>query len=145
MTLEEKRMILREIHQTILLPDYLRGRLAIVEELQKSATSLSCSHTPRVKSKRDLSDVVVKLEQIKQQLTAAEAHAVAIRTDFEMALIGSTPNEYKVMTMRYIEGAKLNDIAEKLMYSLRNVQRIEQRAVERIDLEWYKGTKKVLE
>ena len=104
----------------------LRDQERSLREVTMSAPIQQLSDMPKGStSKSDLSDIMIKYERVQAKIQDKMCEALEKRLEIEDAILDvSDPKAAAVLRMRYIELKKWEEIAQKLGYSAKQVQRI---------------------
>ena len=108
-----------------------------LEELQihEMSPTLFLSDMPSTHNKRDLSDYIVKYDELFSEIINAHTTAVKrfeeIRNQIELLEDG---NEKTVLTLRYLKAYDWENICEKMQYSCCQVHRIHRGALEHFQI-----------
>lgn len=109
----------------------LEEQLESIRQVEESAKIQKLSDMPKGGGHQtDISDLLVKIENMQKKIDAARVEAMRAKVEIE-ASIGEVedPDEQRVLRMRYIEGKRWSDIAEKMHYSYRHVLNIHGHAL----------------
>lgn len=109
----------------------LEEELQELIELQKSCCAIQYSDMPKGSgSQRDLSDYIVKQEQIWKKIQKARYRRIMVFGEIRN-VINRLPNvdEREVMTYRYLRQHDWNTVAAKCNVELRQVHRLHGRAL----------------
>ena len=101
----------------------LREQLRSIREIEESAKIQQLSDMPKgIGKKKDLSDLVVRIEKLQQKIEDAITESLQIRTEIEENILRiADGDEFAILRMRYIELLKWEKIAVRMKYSWRQV------------------------
>jgi len=108
-----------------------------IEELKtnKMFPSMVISGMPSAHSKSDLSDYIVKLDELISELIRARYKKINTYTEiFKQIEIIDDENEKEVLTLKYINGYKWEFIADEMNYSCRQIHNIHRNALSKFIL-----------
>lgn len=137
MSIEEKKEYLnsyRNVRKRII---NLREQLESLREIERSAKSQQLSDMPKGggSGQQDLSDLMVKIEELREKISDKIWEANKIRVNIEDAIAGlQNADEQRVLRMRYIEIKRVGVISEELGYSPRQINRIHGNALKKIKM-----------
>ena len=135
MTYEEKKKLLLSYKRIILQEKALNAELDLLREGVKA---IQLTGMPHSGDQRDLSDVMVKSENLLNRLQAVvdRKHETLriIMTAIEQM---SKEDEKTILTLTYIEGMKLAEVADAMTYTYRHLRRLHKRAVNNFSPEGY--------
>lgn len=109
----------------------------LTEELQihEISPSFVLSVTPSAGNKRDLSDYIVRYDNLVTKIiTAKQAAAEQFDTLHEQIEQLEDENQKTVLVLRYLRNMTWEEIAEEMLYSYRTVHRIHGKALEKFEL-----------
>lgn len=108
-----------------------------IRELQQNKLPQSCVSPEKIRRSdlSDLSNYVVKLDQLEQQLWN-ERKKKLLDLEYIQKAIEALPSEEEknVLTYKYIKNKKWREIAEEMGYAVRTVQYIHGHALTHIDI-----------
>lgn len=94
-------------------------------------SAINYSDMPKAHSNSDLSDYMIQLEKLTDYLFEKYQKCIGIETDILMRLDRmQDQTEREVLRYRYIDGLTWERIAERMVYSRRNITRIHGRALQ---------------
>lgn len=96
----------------------------------KSATSDDMkiqSGSPQNKLENSCIDIVLKEQELQDLITKFLNAKSTIISEIEQL---DNTNEYTVLIMRYVECKRMKEIADKLNYSVKNIERIHSKAIQ---------------
>lgn len=132
MTSEEKKEYLqgyRRIYRKILLLQYKKASLI---ESMESAKAVEYSDMPKVHKNTDLSDYIVKLDELITEINYKKQELEEKRLEIERCIVGLDDKERQVIRKRYIELRKWGDISKIMSLNIRTVYRVHGRALNKI-------------
>lgn len=100
---------------------------------------MSVSHVldgmPRGSERKDLSDYMVKLEELEKKLLQARYKRIMVYTRiFDSIEMLPDDLEKELLTYRYLKGYTWDRIADVMQYSYAQIHRIHRRALEHFDV-----------
>ncbi len=109
----------------------LKEQLDSLREVEQSIRSQQLSDMPKGGNRhQDLSDLMVKLEDLQTQIADAITESCRIKLEIEEALWKlEDAEESRVLRFRYIYFAKWEEISKTMSYSRKQIQRIHQKAI----------------
>lgn len=112
----------------------LKEQLESLQEIEQSVKSQQLSDMPKGSNRhQDLSDLMVKLEDLQAQIADAIMVSCRIKLEIEGALWKlEDPEEARVLRFRYIYFAKMEEISKIMGYSSKQIQRICQKAIQNL-------------
>ncbi|SHM95784.1 Sigma-70, region 4 [Anaerosporobacter mobilis DSM 15930] len=132
MTTEEKKEYLqgyRWIYRKILSLQYKKASLI---EIMESAKAIKYSDMPKVHKHTDLSDYIVKLDELITEINYKKQELEEKRLEIERCIVGLDEKEKQVIRKRYIELRKWGDISKIMSLNIRTVHRVHGRALNKI-------------
>lgn len=110
----------------------LREQLFSLQEVEKSAKTQQLSAMPKGSSRnKDLSDFLVRIEKLQEEIENKITESLRIRTEIEEHIIEmENENEALVLRMRYIDLMDWTRISHRMKYSKRHTLRIHKAALE---------------
>lgn len=132
---DEKKIFLKSYRKIV---DKLRSleeqKISIVV-LASSAKAISYSDMPKGNKQSDISDIMVKLEEVNIKIADAEKNYIKQRTRIENAIVDvKDAIECDILRKRYIEFKSWNTIYEEIEYSARDTHRKHKKALSNINL-----------
>ncbi len=135
MTNEEKKEYLNEYKLSCKKVVALQEQLESLREVEQSAKVQKLSDMPKGSSKSDLSNLMIRIEKLQEKIDTALAKCIEKKLEIEESLICLVDDEEaRVLRYRYIKLLGWREIAKRLDYSVRHVQRIHGRAIENYDI-----------
>lgn len=112
----------------------LKEQLESLLEIEQSVRSQQLSDMPKGSNRhQDLSDLIVKLEDLQAQIADAIMDSCKLKLEIEETLWKlDDPEEARVLRFRYIYFAKMEEISETIGYSRKQIQRICQKAIQNL-------------
>ena len=112
----------------------LKEQLDSLREVEQSIRSQQLSDMPKGGNRhQDLSDLMVKLEDLQTQIADAITESCRIKLEIEEALWKlEDAEEARVLRFRYIYFAKWEEISKTMSYSRKQIQRIHQKAIQNL-------------
>lgn len=109
----------------------LKEQLESLREIEQSVKSQQLSDMPKGSNRhQDLSDLMVKLEDLQAQIADAIMVSCRIKLEIEGALWKlEDPEEARVLRFRYIYFAKWEEISKIMSYSRSQIKRINEKAI----------------
>ena len=109
----------------------LKEQLDSLREIEQSVKSQQLSDMPKGSNRhQDLSDLMVKLDDLQAQIADAITDSCKIKLEIEEALWKmEDPEEARVLRFRYIYFAKWEEISKTMSYSRKQIQRIHKKAI----------------
>lgn len=134
MTNEEKKEYLNEYKLASKKVVALQEQLESLREVEQSAKVQKLSDMPKGSSQSDLSDLMIRIEKLQEKIDKALTKCMEKKLEIEESLICLVDDEEaRVLRYRYIKLLGWREIAKRLDYSVRHVQRIHGRAIENYD------------
>lgn len=136
MSNQEKKEYLCKYRNVCIRLVNLQEQLTSFYEVEQSAKAHQLSDMPRSqKRKKDLSDVMVRIEQLKDTMDDKIIESLKLRTDIETIILNvKDDTERMLLRLRYIEFMKWEDICQKMMYSRQQVYRIHNKAIKNLNM-----------
>lgn len=137
MTNEEKKEYLNEYKLACKKVVALQEQLESLREVEQSAKVQKLSDMPKGSGSRqsDLSDLMIRIEELQEEVDTALDKCIEKKLEIEESLICRVDDEEaRVLRYRYIKLLGWKEIAKRLDYSVRHVQRIHGRAIENYDI-----------
>lgn len=112
----------------------LKEQLESLREIKQSVRSQQLSDMPTGSNHhRDLSDLMVKLEDLQAQIADAITDSCKIKLEIEEALWKlEDPEEARVLRFRYIYFMTWEEISETMNYSNRQIHYIHKNAIKNL-------------
>lgn len=112
----------------------LKEQLNSLQEIEQSVRSQQISDMPKGGGRQqDLSDLMVKLEDLQIQIADAITESCKIKLEIEEALWKlEDPGEARVLRFRYIYFMPWEEISRTMNYSRKQIQRIHQKAIQNL-------------
>ena len=93
------------------------------------------SDMPRARNKKDISDYIVRCEELSDEILKARKHAIERFSEVQRQIeLLENENEKTVLTLRYLRDYNWEKICEWIMYSWKQVHRIHIKALENFEL-----------
>lgn len=133
MSIEEKKEYLnsyRNVRRRII---NLREQLESLREIERSAKSQQLSDMPKGggSGQQDLSDLMVKIEELREKISDKIWEANKIRVNIEDTIASiQNADEQRVLRMRYIELKGWDEISIEMEYSRRQIFNIHGNALQ---------------
>lgn len=133
MSIEEKKEYLnsyRNVRKRII---NLREQLESLREIERSAKSQQLSDMPKGggSGQQDLSDLMVKIEELREKISDKIWEANKIRVNIEDTIASiQNADEQRVLRMRYIELKGWDEISIEMEYSRRQIFNIHGNALQ---------------
>ena len=117
----------------------LKEQLESLREIEQSIKSQQLSDMPKGNNRhQDLSDLMVKLEDLQAQIADAVTDSCKIKLEIEGTLWKlEDPEEARVLRFRYIYFAKMEEISETMGYSRTQIWRICEQAIKNLKMKHY--------
>lgn len=117
----------------------LKEQLESLQEIEQSVKSQQLSDMPKGSNRhQDLSDLMVKLEDLQAQIADAITESCKIKLEIEEALWKlEDPEEARVLRFRYIYFMTGKEISSTMSYSPRQVWRIHDNAIKNLKMAHY--------
>lgn len=117
----------------------LKEQLKSLREIEQSVKSQQLSDMPKGNNRhQDLSDLMVKLEDLQAQIADAITESCKIKLEIEEALWKlEDPEEARVLRFRYIYFAKTEEISKIMGYSRTQIWRICEQAIKNLKMKHY--------
>lgn len=117
----------------------LKEQLESLREIEQSVRSQQLSDMPKGSNHhQDLSDLMVKLEDLQAQIADAITESCKIKLEIEEALWKlEDPEEARVLRFRYIYFAKWEEINKIMNYSRAQTCRIHEQAIKNLKMKHY--------
>lgn len=133
---EEKKSYLKGYQNACLRVLNLQEQLEELQEAAKSIESRQLSHMPKAKNKkRDLSDLLVKIETLEEKIDDAIHHSIEKCMEIEDAVMNmEDAREAKVLRLRYIKFMKWEEMQDEMCYSVKQIQRIHEKAITHLSM-----------
>lgn len=114
----------------------LKEQLDSLREVEQSIRSQQLSDMPKGSNRhQDLSDLMVKLEDLQAQIADAITESCKIKLEIEETLWKlEDPEEARVLRFRYIYFMDWGELSEIMGYSPRQAQRIHKDAIKKIKM-----------
>lgn len=113
-----------------------------LRERQRSAGAVKYSDMPPGTDLHDLSDYIVQLEtRISELIDAKNRTDAVLEVMCDVFKRLPRQDERDVLYYKYVRGWKAQKIADKLSYARRTVYRIEEAAIEHLDITEYDAKK----
>ncbi len=114
----------------------LKEQLESLREIEQSVKSQQLSDMPKGNNRhQDLSDLMVKLEDLQAQIADAIMKSCKIKLEIEEALWKlKDPEEARVLRFRYIYFAKWEEISKVMCYSRSQIKRIHEKAIKNLKM-----------
>lgn len=114
----------------------LKEQLESLREIEQSIRSQQLSDMPKGSNRhQDLSDLMVKLEDLQAQIADAITESCKIKLEIEEALWKlEDPEEARVLRFRYIYFAKWEEISKIMSYSRSQIKRIHEKAIKNLKM-----------
>lgn len=114
----------------------LKEQLESLREIEQSIKSQQLSDMPKGSNRhQDLSDLMVKLEDLQAQIADTITESCKIKLEIEEALWKlEDPEEARVLRFRYIYFAKMEEISETMGYSRTQIWRICEQAIKNLKM-----------
>lgn len=130
---EKKKEYLRQYIVHVRRVHRLTEEIAELRELKMSASSGANDGMPRGSDKSDLSDYMAQIDSMIQELENERGERIMMFFDIRRRIKKlENKNEDDVLFYKYIKGKAFWEIAEKMMYSERQIRRIHSRALEHL-------------
>ena len=117
----------------------LKEQLDSLREIEQSIKSQQLSDMPKGSNRhQDLSDLMVKLEDLQAQIADAIAESCRIKLEIEEALWKlEDPEEARVLRFRYIYFMTGREISSTMSYSPRQIWRLHDNAIKNLKMAHY--------
>lgn len=114
----------------------LKEQLDSLREIEQSVKSQQLSDMPKGSNRhQDLSDLMVKLEDLQAQIADAIMESCKIKLEIEEMLWKlEDPEEARVLRFRYIYFMGWEEISKIMCYSRKQMQRIHQKAIKNLKM-----------
>lgn len=114
----------------------LKEQLESLREIEQSVKSQQLSDMPKGNNRhKDLSDLMVKLEDLQAQIAGTITESCKIKLEIEEALWKlEDPEEARVLRFRYIYFMDWGELGGMMGYSSRQAQRIHKAAIKKIKM-----------
>lgn len=114
----------------------LKGQLKSLREVEEGIKSQQLSDMPKATARhKDLSDLMVKLEDLQAQIADAITESYKIKVEIEEALWNlEDTEEARVLRFRYIYFLSWEEIKDNMSYSPRQVRRIHDNAIKNLKM-----------
>lgn len=114
--------------------DNLKNQLLSLQEVEQSAKSQQLSDMPKGSSHNgDLSDLMVRIEQLRGKIRKEIENSIKIRTMIEESIFRlQNEDEVSVLRMKYIEGMGWKEIGTKIHYGRTKIYIIHENALKNI-------------
>lgn len=130
---EKKKEYLRQYIVHVRRVHRLTEEIAELRELKMSASSGANDGMPRGSDKSDLSDYMAQIDSMIQELENERGERIMMFFDIRRRIkMLENKNEDDVLFYKYIKGKTFWEIAEKMMYSERQIRRIHSIALEHL-------------
>ena len=93
--------------------------------------SMAISGMPKTRNRADISDIIVKQEEIQQEIYRKEIQLLEIQNEIEDIITPLSSRERLIIRWR-LEGVAWEIISKKIDYSIRHSKRIYQEALTKI-------------
>ena len=112
----------------------LKEQLESLREIEQSVRSQQLSDMPKGSNHhQDLSDLMVKLEDLQAQIADAITESCKIKLEIEESLWKlEDPEEARVLRFRYIYFMTWEEISETMNYSARQIHYIHKNAIKNL-------------
>lgn len=123
------------LNQAYRLNERIKSNLRQVEALEAKATSVTVNFGEKVQSgeKNSTEQVVLKIIALKEQINDETDRYIDLLTEIRRTISGvKNPDENLLLTLRYIEFMKWEEIMEKMNFSRPQVFRIYNNALKSI-------------
>ena len=132
---DEKKEYLKEYIRKTRKIESLEEQKKSIIELAKSAKAVGYDDMPHAHKETDLSDYMVRLENITERIDELKKELYSILADIEEQIMKMKDgNESKVLHKKYIEFKDWEQIAEEIDKSLRHVYRIHEKALSNFEM-----------
>lgn len=117
----------------------LKEQLESLLEIEQSVRSQQLSDMPKGSNRhQDLSDLMVKLEDLQAQIADAITDSCKIKLEIEEALWKlDDPEEARVLRFRYIYFMTGREISSTMSYSPRQIWRLHDNAIKNLKMAHY--------
>lgn len=116
----------------------LKEQLESLREIERSIKSQQLSDMPKGNHHQDLSDLMVKLEDLQAQIADAITDSCKIKLEIEEALWKlDDPEEARVLRFRYIYFMTGREISSTMSYSPRQIWRLHDNAIKNLKMAHY--------
>ncbi len=117
----------------------LKEQLESLREIERSIKSQQLSDMPKGSNHhQDLSDLMVKLEDLQAQIADAITDSCKIKLEIEEALWKlDDPEEARVLRFRYIYFMTGREISSTMSYSPRQIWRLHDNAIKNLKMAHY--------
>jgi hypothetical protein len=114
----------------------LQEQLEGLREVEQSAKIQQLSDMPKGSARdSDLSDVLVKIENLQDKIDDKIVESLSIRLDIESLIVDlDSPEEADVLRMKYIELKPWKVIASEVNYSIQSAKRYHRSAIEKLQV-----------
>lgn len=130
---EKKKKYLRQYIVHVRRVHRLTEEIAELRELKMSASSGANDGMPRGSDKSDLSDYMVQIDSMIQELENERGERIMMFFDIRRRIKTlENKDEDDVLFYKYIKGMVFWEIAEKMMFSERHIRRIHSNALEHL-------------
>ena len=131
---EEKKEYLNEYKYACKKLGALQEQLESIREVEQNAKVQTLSDMPKGSSQRDLSDLLVRIENLEEKIDKAMMKCLEKKLEIEEALnCIQDEDEARVLRYRYIRFMKWEEIGKKMDYSIRQVLYIHGRALKNFE------------
>lgn len=131
MNKEEKKNYLKGYQNACIRILNLQEQLEEMQEAVRSIEGRQLTDMPKAKNKkRDLSDLFVKIEVFQEKIDDAIHCSIEKCMEIEDAVMNlEDAREARVLRLRYIKFMKWEEIQEEMCYSVKQIQRIHEKAI----------------
>lgn len=131
---QNKKEYLKSYRKACKKTESLKEQMESLREAESSIKSQQMSDMPKGGTRhRDLSDLMVKLEDLQAQIADAITESCKIKLEIEEALWKlEDPEEARVLRFRYIYSMTCEEISRIMCYSRKQIQRIHQKAIQNL-------------
>lgn len=143
MSNEEKKEYLNGYRNICLRICNLQEQLEEVQETASSVRSQQLSDMPKAgKRHRDVSDLLVKIESLEDRIDEEIHQSIEKRIEIENVLLEvEDAREAKVLRLRYIKFMKWEEVQEEMCYSIKQIQRIHDKAIRHLRMSYHVASK----
>lgn len=123
------------LNQAYRLNDKIKSNLRQVEDLEAKVTSVTVSFGEKVQSgeKNSTEQVILKIIALKQKINEETDRYIDLLTEIRSTIDKvKDPDENLLLTLRYIEFMKWEEIMEKMNFSETQVHRVHRNALKNI-------------
>ena len=133
---EKKKEYLNGYRRMTLKINSLAEQMRSISEIAESAKAVNYDDMPHGHKDTDLSDYIVKLENLEEKINAIKKEQYQRRIGIEELIVSMQDGtECDVLRKRYIECKSWETIAKEIRYSVKQAQRIHGKALIHFELD----------